>query len=568
MQQPAFKSHYDVIVIGAGVGGLTTAALLSKAGYSVCVLEKEPHAGGYLAGFRRKHFRFDTAIHWLNQYTPGGMVCRVFDILGKDYPTAVPQKRIRRYKGDNFDYLLTNDPDQLKAQWTEEFPHEREGIERFFKAAKRLGKAFHHFGNIFRSEETMRFTERMVNKKNLLRFALPFIPFIRFSGEKGMKKGLDKFFKDERLQRIFAADTELLSCLVPIGWAYYGDYQSPPQGGGQVIPEWLLHVIDYYKNDVFYKCCVSGIMLDGQTCTGVKLTCRGQEHTVQARYVVAACDVETLYDKMLPRHIISEKFRKKLNDAVLYSSSVTISIALDCPAEELGFGEELIHLSSENIPKGAHTSGNPEQTEISILAPSVRDKSLAPEGNGTLTLFMPAYMSTYDHWLTEKDEHGNPVRGEAYKKLKAEIAEVLIRRVEEKIAPGLKSHILFYDVATPVTHWRYTGNKNGTMMGSKPGRENMQSGVARYRTPVKNLLISGHWAELGGGVPIAVKAAANTCLLIFRKENPKAFKLLADYMDENIPLETLLAASQFQPYDDSWQQEPTPAQKLASRIRE
>lgn len=383
-----------------------------------------------------------------------------------------------------------------------------------------------------------------------------------------MKKGLDKFFKDERLQRIFAADTELLSCLVPIGWAYYGDYQSPPQGGGQVIPEWLLHIIGHYHNDVFFKCTVSEILLEKNKAAGVRLSHRGHEYTIQSRYVVAASDVETLYDKMLPRDVISGKFRKKLSNAVLYSSSVTVSIALDCPAEELGFGEELIHIASENTPKGAHTSGNPEETEISILAPSVRDKSLAPEGHGTLTLFMPAYMSAYDQWLTEKDEHGNPVRGEAYKKLKTDIAEVLIRRVSEKIAPGLKEHILFYDVATPVTHWRYTGNKNGTMMGSKPGRENMQSGVARYRTPVRNLLISGHWAELGGGVPIAVKAAANTCLLIFQKENPKAFKLLADYMDEKILLEDLLAAPLFQPYDNSWQQEPTPAQKLAARAQQ
>ena len=46
MQKLDFKPEYDIVVIGAGVGGLTAAALLSKAGYSVCVLEKEPHAGG------------------------------------------------------------------------------------------------------------------------------------------------------------------------------------------------------------------------------------------------------------------------------------------------------------------------------------------------------------------------------------------------------------------------------------------------------------------------------------------------------------------------------------------
>ncbi|MCH5600063.1 phytoene desaturase family protein [Niabella ginsengisoli] len=132
------QSNYDVVIIGAGVGGLTAASLLSKAGHSVCVLEKEPHAGGYLAGFRRHNFRFDTAIHWLNQCAQNGVVEKIFSILGSDHPKAIPQKRIRRYIGTNHNYLLTHNPDELKNEWIQEFPKEKAGIERFFKAAKKL----------------------------------------------------------------------------------------------------------------------------------------------------------------------------------------------------------------------------------------------------------------------------------------------------------------------------------------------------------------------------------------------------------------------------------------------
>src|SRR5690349_11473386 len=151
MQKLDLKSSYDVAIIGAGVGGLTAAAVLSKAGFSVCVLEKEPHVGGYLAGFRRHHFRFDTAIHWLNQCAPEGMVCQLFDAIGNDHPTPIPQIRIRRYKGDTFDYLLTNDPNEWRNQLIAEFPHEKKGIERFFKAAWKLGRSFKNFNSVFRS---------------------------------------------------------------------------------------------------------------------------------------------------------------------------------------------------------------------------------------------------------------------------------------------------------------------------------------------------------------------------------------------------------------------------------
>lgn len=568
MQKLELRSEYDVVIIGAGVGGLTAAALLSKAGFSVCVLEKEPHAGGYLAGFRRKHFRFDTAIHWLNQCSPGGMAAKIFDILGSDHPHAVPQKRIRRYKGESYDYLLTNNPDELKEQWQREFPHEKDGIERFFKAAKKLGHAFANFSHIFRSEETMGFFERMKNKLNLLKFGIAFIPHLGYSGDKGVKKGLSKYFKDEKLQKVFSADTELLSCLVPIGWAYYGDYQSPPKGGGQVIPEWMEHIIGYFDNHIYFKCDVKKIVLEGNKATGVAFHHRGNDYEVKSKYVIAACDVETLYDKMLPQNTITEKFRSKLKSAELYSSSVTVAIALDCPTEQLGFNEELVHISSEHVSREDHTGGDPLKSEISILAPSLRDKSLAPEGCGTLTLFMPAYMNFRENWLTGQDDEGNYVRNEEYKKLKHDIAEALIKRVEERLAPGLRDHILFYDVATPVTHWRYTGNKNGTMMGAKPGRENMQGKVAHYQTPVENLLLGGHWAELGGGVPIAVKAGANATLLILKKERPTAFKILADYMDAKISAEELLKSGIFKDYDNSWKQQPTPAQKLAMRKSE
>ena len=119
MQKRPLKSNYDVAIIGAGVGGLTAAALLSKFGLSVCVVEKEPHVGGYLAGFRRRGFKFDTAIHWLNQCGPGGLVHRLFEVLGKNHPVAVPQTRIRRYVGNGFDFLLTNNPDEMKDKLIE-----------------------------------------------------------------------------------------------------------------------------------------------------------------------------------------------------------------------------------------------------------------------------------------------------------------------------------------------------------------------------------------------------------------------------------------------------------------
>lgn len=554
-----------MVIIGAGIGGLTAAALLSKAGLSVCVLEKEPHVGGYLAGFRRKDFIFDTAIHWLNQYGPEGMVTRLFDVLGSDHPRAITLQRTRRYLGNSYNYLLTNNPDELKDELIAAFPEDEKGIERFFLKAKKIGNSLNNLNHIFRSEETMSFSEKLQNKLKVLKVILPFIPFISYSGEKGLKKGLNRFFKAGKLHDIFASETELIGCMVPIGWSYANDFQCPPKGGGQVIPQWLQHVVEFYDNMVCTQCSVKEILVEGNTCTGVKFSHKGQLHQLSSKYVIAACDIETLYEKMLPAGAVPVKLKEKLQQAELYTSSVTISIGLDCTAEALGFGEEMIHISDERQPFDSHHTGDPATTEISVLAPSVRDKTMTPEGHGSLTLFMPALMDYSNNWHTTRDEQGNYIRGEAYKTLKKETAEIIIGRVEALVAPGLRSHILFYEVATPVTHYRYTGNKNGTMMGAKPGRKNMQSKIAHYQTPVKNLLLGGHWAELGGGVPIAAKAGTNASLLILKKENRPAFTALCRYIDAKITLQELLDNPCFKPYDNSWVQPLTPAQKRAAR---
>lgn len=559
------KDRYDVVIVGAGISGLTSAALLSKAGLSVLVLELDARPGGYLAGFKRKDFRFDSAIHWLNQMGPNGLVTRVFDFIGNDHPTATGQKRIKRYLSDKHNYLLTDNPEELKSELIKDFPHEKKGIERFFKDAKTLGKSFEGLGKASRTEESMSGLEYGLYMLKKLKFALPFIKHIRFTGARGVEKGLNRYFKDTELHQLFGSEMDLLSCLVPIGWAYYGDYQLPPTGGSQVFPEWLSHVVKSFGNDILFRARVTQILVAEKTATGCVFEHNKKTYSVKSAAVLAACDIQALYERMLPESVVPAKLKKKLNEAKLYSSSVTLSLALDCPVEQLGFGEEMIYMTETGIEREAHANGDPHTNGISILAPSFRDPTLAPPGKGTLTIYVPAFFQQENQWRTERNGNGDLIRGEAYKKHKKEYADVLLDRIEQKLAPGLRNHIEYMDIATPITHWRYTGNRDGSMMGARPGKENMQAGIAHYRTPVKNLIIGGHWAELGGGVPIAVRAAANASLLLLQSFNPKAAKSLAKYMDGKITAEEAARAN-WLPYSNNWKRSPTPSEKRQQKI--
>ncbi|HSH53356.1 MAG TPA: hypothetical protein VK982_16635, partial [Bacteroidales bacterium] len=455
-------------------------------------------------------------------------------------------------KGDTYDYLLTNNPDVLKEKLIADFPHEKKGIKKFFNSAKKIGKGSIQYANLFRTEESMSFLEKVLFKLKLLKFVLPLIKYIFFSGEKGVTKGLNLFFKDQNLHKLYHSEKDLLSCLFPIAWAYNKGYQIPAKGGASVFIQWLMHVNNYYKNDLILNAEVKKLKINHKLCESIHFQQNGNPYELKSKYIISASDVETLYTKMLPQNTITQKFKQKLENAVLYSSALTVSIAIDCPAENLKINQELICITKENIARDDHDSGNPLISDISVLSPSARDKSLIPKGKGLITLYMAAYIDYKNNWLTKKDINGNFIRTDNYNKLKQKIAKTLIQRVEEKLSIDIKSHILFIDVSTPITYLRYTGNKSGTMMGARPGKKNMKARIAHHQTPVKNLILGGHWADLGGGIPICIKSATNAVLLILKKENKQSFKLLANYMDGKISIEQLNHSSSVKPYNNSW----------------
>ncbi|MCK5168602.1 MAG: NAD(P)/FAD-dependent oxidoreductase [Bacteroidales bacterium] len=552
MPEQVYNKEYDIAIIGAGISGLTAAAIAGRFGLKCCILEKEPKAGGYLAGFSKDGFHFDTAIHWLNQCGKNEMAGKIFNLIGSDSPNVKIMQKIHRFKGDTYDYLLTNNPDDLKEKLITDFPHEKKGVMKFFNAAKKIGVGSLKYANLFRTEESMSVFEKVFFKLKLFKFILPLIKYVFYSGEIGVPKGLNKFFKDKNLHKLYSSEKDLLSCLFPIAWAYNNGYQIPEKGGSKIFIQWLTHVNKYFKNDLIFNAEVKRLEINNKSCESVAFLQKGKEYNIKIKYVVSTNDVETLYTKMLPENTVSQKFKDKLNNAIIYSSAFTVSIALDCPAEELGFNQELINISQEGIKRDDHVSGDPSISDISVLAPSARDKSLTPEGKGLISLLIPAYIDYKNYWQTEKDKNGNYIRGEKYKKLKTETAETLIQRVEKRLSIDIKNHTLFYDVSTPITFLRYTGNKNGTMMGARPGKENMQAGIAHHQTAIKNLILAGHWSDLGGGLPIAVKAAINAVLLVLKKENKDSFKLLANYMDGKTNVETINASSLVRDYDNSW----------------
>jgi phytoene dehydrogenase-like protein len=508
------KTRYDVAIIGGGVSGLTAGAILAKAGLNVGIFEKEPQTGGYLAAFTRGGFRFDSSVKWLNECAPGGMVHRVFSFIGDDMPVCPVKKRIKRYIVGERQYLLTDDPFQMLSTLAADYPEAAGGLAKFGGKVRLLADKMKDIQTSFRAPETMSPAERLRFALRMGLWFLPISPLVRMSGI----EGLAKYFGDSPVRLLFPSEQTFMAVITPFAWALSHNYQNLPPGGSSVIPQWLSSKLVSSGGAVHTGCRVTGVSKG----RGANMTLTLEDGAeIQADYVLSSGDIHSLYSELLTRDTRTQRIVRKLESAEVYDSEVNVFLGLDCPAGDLGMGEEMVTLFTPNLERCDHNTGDPDTGAITVVSPTATDPSLAPAGKGTLAISMAC---PYPAW------RGLERNSSEYRDRKEKYAERLISRIERGLLPGLSAHIECVNVATPLTYQRYTGNRFGSIMGMRPSSRNVRNRLAFQRTAVPGLFLCGHWTEYGGGVPMAVKSAANAAILIMKELRHPAMSKLIETM--------------------------------------
>jgi all-trans-retinol 13,14-reductase len=125
-QTPHLHDHYNAILIGSGMGSLTTAALLAKEGRKVLVLERHYTAGGFTHVFKRKGYEWDVGIHYIGEVQrPNSTIRRLFDYISDGQLEWADMGEVydRIFIGEDA-YDLVKGVTNFKTQLGEYFPEE------------------------------------------------------------------------------------------------------------------------------------------------------------------------------------------------------------------------------------------------------------------------------------------------------------------------------------------------------------------------------------------------------------------------------------------------------------
>jgi phytoene desaturase len=486
----------SALVIGAGIGGIATAALLARHGYEVTVVEKNGGAGGRCDHLVKDGHHFDTGP---TLFLMPEIFAQAFADLGESMEDHLDLRRIdptyHLYFGDGSTLSLTSDLNALQAQLEAIEPGSFGGLMRYLDEGRR------HYDLVFTQIAGRNFSNALeyFTPKNLLLI-------LRLKALARHYANLGKYFAEERLKIAFTfqdlyvglspyeapATYSLLQYAELAGGVWF------PRGGMYRLVEALTGIAEKSGVRFMYDAPVERIRVNGRKARGIVLADR---QDIEADVVVANADLPYVYRSLLPDDGMTSRLQRKK-----YTSS-TVTFCWGVGKQYPQFGAHNLFIASDFRESMEHIFQHrslPDEPSFYLHAPARIDPSLAPAGQDTLTVVVPV-----GH-IDDASRNGDPQAQEpedcACMRQRARVC--VLQRLAEMGVSDLEEQIKFEVSYTP-RDWqsRYNLTKGSSYGLShsllQMGYLRPQNRHARYR----NLYFVGASTHPGAGLPTVLLSA-------------------------------------------------------------
>lgn len=537
----ARSSRESIIIIGAGLGGLSTGCYAQMNGYQTHLLEMHEIPGGCCTSWEKGKYTFDWCVSWLLGSGPGNEMHDVWREIG-----ALDGKQVRH--PEVFNIVTTangesvrfySDPDKLEQHLLVIAPEDEKHIRSFCKGLRQFIKCLKVYPflkpvGLMKWHEKLRMLASFVPHFNLIRKTIT--ELMTDYSEKFSSPVLKEAFNFILYEK--HPNFPVLPFYFQLA-AHATHSAGVPEGGSLGLARSIEARFLKLGGKVSYNTKVEEILVENDTAIGVRLS-NGEE--LYADIVISASDGFNTVMRMLKGKYLNDTYRK------LYTESIT--------QPEMVFpGYFTLFLGLEKeFPEGEYCTTYVLPEELAKQLLGIRHASinvqfrnaLYPElcPKGTTMLYI-SYFCDIAPWrdLAEGEEqtsrrfkgelvHTLPVkRGKRYQAEKKRVANALIDFLDSKFE-GLRAAISTRDTATPLTQVRYTANYDGSVLGWQPfvdSGESLEEEVKRTGPGLpglKNFYFSGVWVTTGGLIRAAT--AGRHVMQFICKDDKKPFSAGVD----------------------------------------
>ena len=381
---------FDVIVIGSGIGGLVTATQLAAKGVKVLVLERYVIPGGSAGYFEREGYRFDVGASMIFGFGTQGttnLLTRALDAVNVSLETIPDPVQIHYHLPKGLDLKVTQDYENFLQQLTVYFPHERQGIRRFYDECWKVFNCLNRMDLL--SLEEPRYLARVFFQHPLACLGLvKYLP--QNAGDLARRYISDpqllKFIDMEcYCWSVVPADlTPMINAGMVFSDRHYGGINYPKGGVGQIAQK-LVEGLEKAGGQIQYQARVTKILLENKRAVGVHLA-NGKVY--RAKRIVSNSTRWDTFEKLLQTEEMPAAERKWQQR---YQKSPSfLSLHLGVKAEVLPNGTECHHILLEDWEKMAAPEGT-----IFVSIPTLLDPDLAPVGYHIIHTFTPSWIEDW-----------------------------------------------------------------------------------------------------------------------------------------------------------------------------